>query len=259
MLQQSLSNGEVQLHGRSHDPFKKFLDKLNSSSSSSGSGIQGEEEKDNTLSEVTSFATQEPSPPSLVSPNRNETSLGEFARNTPLAPLEDELSLGEVKHFQVAGIKSRSSPGEVPPILRASETRNGIDVIRISKWCDKLPSSDNRQTSVIASESQYLMEQFDPSEVIQISSQSSINTRDDNKGLLTTGHINVNDDSTESHMQLSNGTKPHTVEGELHRKVVTINIPNATGFYNKEDSNSSKEHSTNIISEITSSLSSEHF
>lgn len=274
LLWQSLSNGEIR-GGGSHDPFKKLLDKLNSSNSSSDSAGAQDEEKDNTLSEVTSFATQEditsvisssplPANPAAGVTATDETSPGELVRKISVlaAPPKDEPSLGEVNHPQVVGKVTRS-PGEVPPILRASETRNGIDVIRISKWSDKLPSNDDGQKSAPTSESQYLMQQFDSSEVMQTSSQSSVNTLDHSTSqhLPVTGRTSADDGPTESHSQPSSLTKPRVVEGEVNRKVVTISIPDATaGFYSEDTSN--RECSTEMsftISEITTSLSSENF
>ena len=275
LQQSSLSNGEIR--GRSHDPFKKLLDKLNSSDSSSDSTGAHDEDKDNTLSEVTSLATQEDitSVNSTPSPAANAvaitatkvTSPGELARNISVlaAPPEDELSLGEVNRSQVADKMSRS-PGEVPPILRASETRNGIDVIRISKWSDKLPGDNNGQASAMTSESQYLMEQFDSSEKMQAHSPSSLNTQcqsaNTSQSLPITDHTNTNDGTTESQVYSSSHTGPRVVEGELNRKVVTINIPGATTGFHSEDTSDSRQHSTEMsftISEITSSVSSENF
>ena len=281
VLQQSLSNGEIQ--AGSHDPFKKLLDKLNSSGSSSDSTTLApqDEEKDNTLSEVTSFVTQEditttissPPPPGGTTATatdaiRNETSPGEITRNISVlpVPLGDEPSLGEVNSSQKVAKMSRS-PGEVPPILRASETRDGIDVIRIAKWSDKLraPNDNSQQPSAaITSESQYLMEQFDSSEIIQIStSRSSINTRSYSNGSSQLQHIvshmNTNDVYTESQVLPSSPTKSHTVE-EVNRKVVTINIPDTTtGFYSEDTSTSNNKELSTEMTFTISSLSSENF
>ena len=231
-----------------------------------------DEDKDNTLSELTSFATQEDvttvisSPPP---PNAGDiTSPGELIRNiTVLAvPPEDELSLGEFHHTQEVGKTSRS-PGEIPPILRASETRNGIDVIRISKWSDKLPKGQT-SAAAVTSESQYLMEPFNSSEVTETSSQTLTNAQGNtnrNSGqLLVTSLTNSSDGPTESHTQSITGnlTMPNVFEGDTNRKMVTINMPDTTnGFHSEEDSSNKEEHSTEITfttSEITS-LASENF
>ena len=265
LLQGSLSNGEIR--DGSHDPFKKLLDKLNSSNSSSGSGtsVVQDEDKDNTLSEVTSFATQEdvtfmissPPPPTA----RDVTSPGELVRNITVlaAPPEDELSLGEVHHTQE---KTLRSPGEIPPILRASETRNGIDVIRISKWSDKLPKGQTPAAET--SESQYLMEPFNSSEVTE-TSQTLTNAQGSNNNnsrhLPVANLTNVNDGPTESYTQsiTSNLTKADVFEGDTNRKMVTINMPDATnGFHSEEDTSSKEEHSTEITF-TTSEMTSENF
>ena len=275
VLQQSLSNGEIQ--GRSHDPFKKLLDKLNSSSSSSDSTTSAaqDEEKDNTLSEVTSFATQEDiisSPPSpavaATDATGNKTSPGEIVRNISVlpAPPGDEPSLGEFNYSQKEAKMSRS-PGEVPPILRASETRDGIDVIRISKWCDK-PSGDNGQqpSAAMTSESRYLMEQFDSSEIIQMStSRSSMNTQgytnSSSQLQPVASHMNAHNGPTESQVLSSSPTKSsHVVEEEVNRRVVTINIPDTSaGFYSEDSSSSSNKELSTEMTFTISSLSSENF
>ena len=265
LLQMSLSNGEIR--DGSHDPFKKLLDKLNSSSSSSDStGVVQDEDKDNTLSEVTSFAIQE-DVTSMISlpplPTAGDvTSPGELVRNITVlaAPPEDELSLGEVHHTKAVEKTSRS-PGEIPPILRASETRNGIDVIRISKWSDKLPKG----LEAVTSESQYLMEPFNSSEVTETSSQTLTNAQgnsnNSSRHLPVASLTNFNDGPTESHTQsiTSSPTKSDVFEGDTNRKMVTINMPNTTnGFHSEEDTSSKEEHSTEITF-TTSEMTSENF
>ena len=227
---------------------------------------------------MASFATQEDITTTISSPSssavtddiRNGTSPGEIARNISVLPVPpgEEPSLGEVSNSQKMAKISRS-PGEVPPILRASETRHGIDVIRISKWSDKPPLNDNiQQPSVaITSESQYLMEQFNSSEIIQMStSQSSMSTQGCSNGSSqlqsVASHTNANDGPTESQVLLSSPTKSHTVEGEVNRKVVTINIPDATAGFYSEDITSSSSNNKELGTEMTftiSSLSSENF
>lgn len=202
------------------------------------------------------------SSPSIAVPTtvtaRNDTSPGELARNISVlpAPPEDERSLGEVNNPQVVNKTSRS-PGEVPPILRASETRHGIDVIRISKWSEKLPSNNNGQTSAMTSESQYLMEQFDSSEIIQVSSRSSMNTQDNTpQHVPMTSHTSADDEG--STQQSSKLTKPHMLH--MAGKAVTINIPDATGGFSSEES-SNKEHSSPMTLSISETItsSSENF
>ena len=259
---QSLSNGEVWPCEGSHDPFKKLLDKLNSSSSSNDSATTVQEEDiDNTLSEVTSLATQDissmasppqPPPAAVTATSRSKTSPGELVRNLSVLPAGDDHSQGEIPHT------TPRSPGEIPPILRASETRDGIDVIRISKWSNKLTGNSNK---VMPSESQYLMEQFDSSEIIRISSSCSSTItqeigNDASQTVLTTNHTSgANDSSAESQVKPSDHGKPCVVEEEASRKMVTINIPDvtATGFY------SDSTETTFSVSEITSSLSSKNF
>ena len=227
---------------------------------------------------MTSFATQEDITTTISSPPPggttaavtddigNGTSPGEIARNISVLPVPpgEEPSMGEVNSSQKVAKMSRS-PGEVPPILRASETRHGIDVIRISKWSDKPPPNDNIQQPSVAmtSESQYLMEQFDSSEIIQMStSRSSMHTQSysnsSSQPQPVVSHTNANDGPTESQVLSSSPTKSHTVEGEVNRKVVTINIPDTTAGFYSEDTSSNKELSTEMTFTI-SSLSSENF
>ena len=276
-----LSNGEVP--ERSCDPLKKLLDKLNSSSSSSDStnGVQ-DDEKNNTLSEVTSFATQDDNTFVIASPIPaagttavvtdaidTKRSPGEITRNISVSsmPPEGDPSLGEIND-SLGVVKMSRSPGEVPPILRAAETRHGIDVIRISKWSDNLPSNKERpQSAVMTSESQYLVEQFDSSDVIHTStSQSSMNTtqgysKTSSQHQPLADHTSANYSPTESRMHSSSPTLPHTLEGEVNRKVVTINIPGTTdgGFYNEDSADSSdNQPSTEMSITITTTLSSEN-
>ncbi|XP_065920993.1 serine-rich adhesin for platelets-like isoform X2 [Dysidea avara] len=243
---QLLSEGEV-LH---HDPYKKFLDKLDSSNSS-----VTVQEDENTLSEVTSFLTHDDQssitspPPHVRSTGRSkkDVSPGEATRNISVLVKpphnEDDISVGEVaRTSQMTGQVSRSSPGEIPPILRASETRDGIDVIRVSRWSDKL-----------SSDAQYLMEEFESTDTIQVSSQnsSSVNKQGSNSQ-QSLGHDSARS-STETYTHPSNQHKSHT---ELNRKSVTINIPTTAGF--QSDANESTSEVTFSISEM-SPESSENF
>lgn len=105
------------------------------------------------------------------------------------------------------------------------------------------------------------MEQFDSSEIIQMStSRSPTSTQGYNNGSSqlqpVASHTSANDGPTESQVLLSSPTKSHSVE-EVNRKVVTINIP---GFNSEDTSSSSsnKELSTEMTFTI-SSLSSENF
>ena len=274
-----IGNGEVQ--ERSCDPLKKLLDKLNLSSSSSDStnGIQ-DDEKDNTLSEVTSFATQEDSTSIIASPVPaagttavvtdaiDSKSPGEITRNISVSsiPPEGDPSLGEINDSR-GSIKMSRSPGEVPPILRATETRHGIDVIRISKWSDNPPSSnDGPPSAVMTSESQYLMEQFDSSDIIHTStSRSSMNTQGHSNASLQhqplVGHTSTSNGPTESQVYSSSPTMLHTVEGDVNRKVVTINIPGTTdgGFYSEDHADTSDNQPSTEMSITITTLSSENF
>jgi len=205
-----------------HDPYKKFLDKLDSSNSS-----VTVQEDENTLSEVTSFPTHDDKSTVtslLVQPtgrSKKDISPGEATRNISVlvkpTQNEDDISVGEVvRTSQMAGQVSRSSPGEIPPILRASETRDGIDVIRVSKWSDKLSS---------ASDAQYFMEEFESTDTILVSSQHSslVNKQ---------GSSSQGQDSARSSMDTY--THPSNLHKslELNKKSVTINIPTNGGFPN---------------------------
>ena len=155
---------------------------------------------------------------------------------------EDDISVGEVaRTSQMAGQVSRSSPGEIPPILRASETRDGIDVIRVSRWSDKLST---------ASDAQCLMEEFESTDTIVVSSQhsSSVNKQGSSSQQLL-GHHSARS-STDTYTHPSNQHK------ELNRKSVTINIPTTAGF--QGDTNESTSEATFSISEM-SPESSENF
>lgn len=226
-----------------------------SSSGKLDSSTLSVQEDENTLSEVASLLTHDDhsSVSSLhVRPAgkiKKNVSPGEATRNITVlvkpSCTEDDISVGEVaRTSQVAGQVSRSSPGEVPPILRASETRDGIDVIRVSRWSDKLSST---------SDTQYLMEEFESTDTIQVSSQlsSSVN-KQGTISQQSSGHDSVRS-STGNYTHPSNEHNSHTA---LNRKSVTINIPTTTGF--QSDTNESTSELIYSISEM-SPESSENF
>lgn len=181
--------------------------------------------------------------------SKKDISPGEAIRNISVLVKppqnEDDISVGEVaRTSQMAGQVSRSSPGEIPPILRASETRDGIDVIRVSRWSDKLST---------ASDAQYLMEEFESTDTIVVSSQhsSSVNKQGSSSQQLL-GHHSTRS-STDTYTHPSNQHRPPV---ELNRKSVTINIPTTAGF--QGDTNESTSEATFSISEM-SPESSENF